>query len=70
MHVCFLLHLHYWFNYTLDPCETITCNGTNAQCQVYLDKENMGKPFCACPEGLTGDPNVGCGKNEFLTYNK
>ena len=23
----------------------------------------MGKPFCTCPEGLRGDPNVGCGKN-------
>ena len=47
----------------LDPCETITCNGTNAQCQVYLDKKNMGKPFCTCPEGLKRDHNGNCGKN-------
>ena len=55
--------IHYFLNYELDPCDTITCNGTNAQCQVYLGGENKGKPFCACPQGLAGDPNYGCGKN-------
>ena len=49
--------------YKLDPCDTITCNGTNAQCQIYLGGENKGQPFCACPQGLTGDPNHGCGKH-------
>ena len=51
------------FYYKLDPCDTITCNGTNAQCQIYLGGENKGQPFCACPQGLTGDPNHGCGKH-------
>ena len=29
----------------------------------------MGKPFCTCPEGLRGDPNVGCGKNVWDIIN-
>ena len=65
--VVFLLKLiHYFLNYELDPCDTITCNGTNAQCQVYLGGENKGKPFCVCPQGFTGDPNHNCGKHVWL----
>ena len=55
--------LHNIFNCNQDPCETIRCNGTNAQCQVYLGGENKGKPFCACPQGLVGDPGHDCGKH-------
>ena len=29
----------------------------------------MGKPFCTCPEGLRGDPNVGCGKDVWDMIN-
>ena len=65
--VVFLLKLiHYFLNYELDPCDTITCNGTNAQCQVYLGGENKGKPFCVCPQGFTGDPKHNCGKHVWL----
>ena len=37
----------------VDPCNC----GTNAQCFV-----NNHKPVCFCPEGYTGDPEVGCVK--------
>ena len=67
MVVSYQHHRPYWFNYKLDPCETITCNGKNAQCQVYLGGENKGKPFCACPPGFTGDPNFNCGKNAQIS---
>ena len=52
----------YLINNKLDPCEKIICNGTNAQCQVYLGGKNEGKAFCACPQGFTGDPDFNCGK--------
>ena len=52
----------YLINNELDPCEKIICNGTNAQCQVYLGGKNKGKAFCACPQGFTGDPDFNCGK--------
>ena len=45
----------------LDPCEKQVCKGINAICQVVFE---TGKPFCACPDGMTGDPNVRCGKFE------
>ena len=35
----------------VDPCNC----GTNAQCYV-----NNHKPVCYCPEGFTGNPEVGC----------
>ena len=35
----------------VDPCNC----GTNAQCYV-----NNHKPVCFCPEGFTGNPEVGC----------
>ena len=43
----------------LDPCEKHVCKGINAICQVVF---KTGDPFCACPDGMTGDPNVRCGK--------
>ena len=41
----------------VDPCNC----GTNAQCFV-----NNHKPVCFCPEGYTGDPEVGCVKGRTL----
>ena len=58
---CYLLPNKFYFK--SDPCDTITCNGTNAQCQVYLGGENKGQPFCACPQGMIGDPNYNCGRH-------
>ena len=45
----------------LDPCEKQVCKGINAICQVVFE---TGEPFCACPDGMRGDPNVRCGKFE------
>ena len=44
--------------YVLDPCERITCDGTNAVCEIVFD---TGKPFCTCGKGFTGDPTDRCG---------
>ena len=43
----------------LDPCEQKICNGTNAVCEIVY---STGKPTCACPRGMGGDPMVKCGK--------
>ena len=49
----------------LDPCEKHVCKGINAICQIVF---KTGEPFCACPDGMTGDPNVRCGKYfDFFT---
>ena len=56
-------------NHKLDPCDKITCNGTNAQCQVYLGGPKEGDPFCTCPQGFRGDPNINCGKNAYIMLN-
>ena len=49
----------------LDPCEKQVCKGINAICQVVFE---TGKAFCACPDGMRGDPNVRCGKYfDFFT---
>ena len=48
---------------TIDPCDEIICDGTNAVCQVVY---GTGKPFCSCPQGFRGDPKVNCGKFFFL----
>ena len=47
--------------FQLDPCEKQVCKGINAICQVVFE---TGKPFCACPDGMRGDPSVRCGKYE------
>ena len=52
--------------YKSDPCDQITCNGKNAQCQVYLGGPKEGEPFCACPQGFSGDPNTSCGKHLYF----
>ena len=53
----------YLFDYNLDPCTKLTCNGLNAECQIYLGGPKKGEPFCACPDGYRGDPQVRCGKH-------
>ena len=50
-------------NYEPDPCDKIVCNGTNAECQVYVEGPQKGVAFCICPKGFTGDPQVNCCKN-------
>ena len=42
-----------------DPCDTVNCNGTNVVCQIVFES---GKAFCACEQGFSGDPNIGCGE--------
>ena len=37
--------------YILDPCDRITCNGTNAMCEMIFA---TGTPICVCPEGMKG----------------
>ena len=55
------------FSYNLDPCDAITCNGTNAVCQVVF---GTGKPFCACALGFRGDPKIRCGKHFYILIKK
>ena len=57
-----ITHLHLLFYPGPDPCDELTCNGTNAICKVVF---GTGKPFCACASGFRGDPNVKCGKYIF-----
>ena len=45
-------------NFFLDPCAKKQC-GINAICKVVFA---TGRPFCACPFLMVGDPNVKCGK--------
>ena len=58
-----------FFNNKLDPCDKITCNGINAECQIYLGGPKKGNPFCACPDGFRGDPQVRCCKYIYLIIN-
>ena len=46
-----------------DPCDQVKCNGTNAVCEVIY---STGKARCNCPEFMTGDPNVACGKLSYI----
>ena len=57
---CFTFHVIF---YIIDPCDQMSCNGTNAVCQVVY---GTGKPFCACANGFRGDPKVKCGKKNIL----
>ena len=41
---------------SIDPCDPNPC-GTGAVCEVA-----EGKALCSCPQGMTGDPLVECGK--------
>ena len=53
-----------WIRYSyisalyLDPCDRIICNGANAVCEMIFA---TGDPICVCPEGMKGDPEIGCG---------
>ena len=61
----FFVPTHYatfLFNFKLDPCTKMKCNGLNAECQIYLGGPRKGEPFCACRDGYRGDPQVRCGK--------
>ena len=40
----------------IDPCVPNPC-GTGAVCEVA-----EGNALCSCPQGMTGDPLVKCGK--------
>ena len=53
----------YLFFHDTDPCDELTCNGTNAVCKVVF---GTGKPFCACAPGFRGNPKVKCGK--YISY--
>ena len=44
---------------SIDPCDPNPC-GTGAVCEVA-----EGNALCSCPQGMTGDPLVKCGK--YLT---
>ena len=41
---------------SIDPCDPNPC-GTGAVCEVA-----EGNALCSCPQGMTGDPLVECGK--------
>ena len=45
---------------SIDPCDPNPC-GTGAVCEVA-----EGKALCSCPQGMTGDPLVKCGKYLIL----
>ena len=45
---------------SIDPCEPNPC-GANAVCEVA-----EGNALCSCPQGMTGDPLVKCGKYLIL----
>ena len=45
---------------SIDPCDPNPC-GTGAVCEVA-----EGNALCSCPQGMTGDPLVKCGKYLIL----
>ena len=43
----------------IGPCEKKPCTGKNAICEVIF---STGQPKCTCPEEMTGNPYIACGK--------
>lgn len=53
---CFLFLIYF-----IDPCESPTACGVNADCRTVNHRV-----VCSCPAGYTGDPGYRCTKGLFL----